>query len=123
MESFIEFGEEGLLNLAKVLELNSNDKMITLIPLNTVQLEVPSIQNAMYSALVRIIRRISRNLTTLKIHRLLEGRFSSQKLPHQSSALRKRSMLTRLQPTSPTMKVNLASSLENAELISLKKMP
>ena len=41
MESFIEFGEEGLLNLAKVLELNSNDKMITPIPLNTVQLEVP----------------------------------------------------------------------------------
>lgn len=41
MEEFIESGEEGLLNLAKALEMNEKDKAITPISLQDVRLEVP----------------------------------------------------------------------------------
>ncbi len=41
MEEFIESGEDGLLNLAKALELNEKDKALTPIPLSDVRLEAP----------------------------------------------------------------------------------
>lgn len=41
LEEFIETGEEGLLNLARVLESNSKDKSIEPVPLSDVRLEVP----------------------------------------------------------------------------------
>jgi 2-keto-4-pentenoate hydratase/2-oxohepta-3-ene-1,7-dioic acid hydratase in catechol pathway len=41
MEEFIEFGEEGLLNLAKMLESNKKDQAVEAIPLSDVRLEVP----------------------------------------------------------------------------------
>ncbi len=41
MGEFIESGEDGLLNLARALEMNEKDKVITPISLKEVQLEVP----------------------------------------------------------------------------------
>lgn len=41
LEEFIETGEEGLLNLAKLLESNGKDKSVEPIPLSEVQLDVP----------------------------------------------------------------------------------
>lgn len=41
MGEFIESGEDGLLNLAKALEMNEKDKVITPISLKDVRLEVP----------------------------------------------------------------------------------
>ncbi len=41
LEEFIETGEEGLLNLAKLLESNGKDKSVEPIPLSKVQLDVP----------------------------------------------------------------------------------
>ena len=41
MEEFIETGEEGLLNLAKALEMNEKDQSIEPIKLSDVKLEVP----------------------------------------------------------------------------------
>lgn len=41
LEEFIETGEEGLLNLAKLLESNGKDKSVEPIPLSEVQLNVP----------------------------------------------------------------------------------
>lgn len=41
LEEFIETGEEGLLNLAKLLESNGKDKSVDPIPLSEVQLDVP----------------------------------------------------------------------------------
>lgn len=41
LEEFIEFGEEGLLNLAKMLESNKEDKTVEPIPVSSVRLEVP----------------------------------------------------------------------------------
>ncbi|WP_444193711.1 fumarylacetoacetate hydrolase family protein [Dialister succinatiphilus] len=41
MEEFIESGEEGLLNLARALEMNAKDKSIEPLSLKDVRLEVP----------------------------------------------------------------------------------
>lgn len=41
MEEFIESGEEGLLNLARALEMNEKDKSIEPLSLKDVRLEVP----------------------------------------------------------------------------------
>lgn len=41
LEEFIETGEEGLLNLARVLESNNNDKSVEPIPFSEVRLEIP----------------------------------------------------------------------------------
>lgn len=41
MLEFIESGEEGMLNLAKALEMNADDQSISPIPLHEVRLEVP----------------------------------------------------------------------------------
>ena len=41
MEEFIAMGEEGLLNLAQMLEMNKKDKAVEAIPVSEVRIEVP----------------------------------------------------------------------------------
>ena len=41
IDEFIEFGEEGLLNLAKIIELNNIDKIISPVPVSEVEITVP----------------------------------------------------------------------------------
>ena len=41
IEEFIRFGEEGLLNLAKMLEMNKKDQSVIPIPVSQVQIEIP----------------------------------------------------------------------------------
>lgn len=43
MEEFIQTGEEGLLNLAKMLEMNSRDNAVIPVPLDAVRVEAPFI--------------------------------------------------------------------------------
>ena len=41
IEEFIRFDEEGLLNLAKMLEMNKKDQSVIPIPVSQVQIEIP----------------------------------------------------------------------------------